>query len=80
MRTISNNYFLWILVCTLFCNSTRAADPNEFVDFSTTDLLGRLYVSSEVSSSARSVILFLYGDNLPSLVSVLFPENRPLLK
>jgi len=43
---------------------TKAADPNEFLDFSTTDgpsVPGRLYVPPEAATSARPVIVFLHG-------------------
>ncbi|MCA9217348.1 MAG: dienelactone hydrolase family protein [Planctomycetales bacterium] len=43
------------------CGLTIAADPSEFVDFSTPDLPGRLYVPPEAADSERPVILFLHG-------------------
>ena len=50
-----------IVVSTILCSCSFAADPNEFVDFSTTNLPGQLYVPPEASNSARPVILFLHG-------------------
>ena len=61
MRTLSWKYSILILVVARFSSPSFAADPNEFVEFSTTNLPGQLYVPPEASSSARPVILFLHG-------------------
>jgi predicted peptidase len=52
-----------VLACQVFFSggSVLAADRNDFLDFSTADLPGRLYVPPEAENSARPLIVFLHG-------------------
>ncbi len=49
------------LIATVLIGTSQAADVDDFLDFSTPDLPGRLYVPPAAESSARPVILFLHG-------------------
>jgi predicted peptidase len=52
-----------LAIAIALSHSQLMAQPNvdQFVDFSTTGLPGRLFIPDEAASSARPVILFLHG-------------------
>ena len=60
MRPPKFSILLLGFVALSLCTATRAADPNEFVDFSEAGLPGRLYVPPEAATSTRPVTLAIW--------------------